>query len=65
MRKLTGSNPYMPYSAQISQKQDEHNIYVIMKTYMLVRSLCFCDISTLSVSWIRGSLMTTYIILLA
>ena len=34
MRKLTGSNPYMPYSAQISQKQDEHNIYVIMKTML-------------------------------
>ena len=31
MRKLTGNNPYMPYSVQISQKQDEHNIYVIMK----------------------------------
>ena len=34
MRKLTGNNAFMPYSAQISKKQDEHNIYVIMKTYV-------------------------------
>ena len=36
MRTLTGNNPYMSYSAQISQKQDEHDIYVIMKTNMLL-----------------------------
>ena len=52
MRKVTGNNPYMPYSAQISQKQDEHNIYVIMKTYMLLCSSCFCEIWALCVSWI-------------
>ena len=43
-KKVTGNNPYMPYSAQISQNQDEHNIYVIMKTYMLLCLSCFCEI---------------------
>ena len=52
MRKLTSNNPYMPYSAQISQKKDEHNIYVIMKTYLLLCSSCFCEIWALCVSWI-------------
>ena len=52
MRKLTGNNPYMPYSAKISQEQDEHNVYVIMKTYMLLLSFCFCEIWALCVSWI-------------
>ena len=52
MRKLTSNNPYLPYSAQISQKQDEHNIYAIMKTYMLLYSFCFCEILALCVSWI-------------
>ena len=49
MRKLTGNNPYMSYTAQISQKQDEHNIYVIMKTmcppgylYILIYFLMHC-----------------------
>ena len=52
MRTLTGNNPYMPYSAQISQKQDEYNIYVVMKTYMLLHSSCFCENGALCVSWI-------------
>ena len=42
----------MPYSAKISQEQDEHNVYVIMKTYMLLLSFCFCEIWALCVSWI-------------
>ena len=49
---MTGNSPYMPYSAQISQKQDERNIYVIMKTYMLLCSSYFCEISALCVLWI-------------
>ena len=52
MRKLTGNNPYKPYSAQILQKQDEHNIYVIMKACMLICSSCFCEIWALCVPWI-------------
>ena len=42
----------MPYSAKISQEQDEHYVYVIMKTYMLLLSFCFCEIWALCVSWI-------------
>ena len=42
----------MPYSAQISQNQDEHNIYVIMKRYMLLCLSYFCEIWALCVSWI-------------
>ena len=52
MRKVTGNNPNMPYSAQISQKQDEHNIYVILKAYMLLWSSHFCKIWALCVAWI-------------
>ena len=44
MGKLTGNNAYIPHSAQISQKQDEHSIYVIMKTYILLCPSCFCEI---------------------
>ena len=62
MRKLTGNNPYMPYSAQISQKQDEHNIYVIMKHVCYYAYLAFVRFEH---SVCRGSLMTTYIIPLA
>ena len=52
MRKVTGKNFYMSYSAQITQKQDEHNIYVIIKKYTLISSSCFCEIWALCVSWI-------------
>ena len=62
MRKVTGNNPYMSYSAQISQKQDEHNIYVIMKHICYHAHLASVRFEH---SICRGSLMTPYIILLA
>ena len=49
MKKLTGNNPYMLYSAQISQKQDEHNTCYHENINVIKFISLLWDLSTLCV----------------